>query len=46
MLACRDAKRLELLSMPGVDGLVFTSIEGDFDLNTGGPGINPTLNLC
>ena len=46
MLACRNAKRLERLSMPGVDGLVFTGIEGNFDLDTGGPGINPTLNLC
>ena len=46
MLACRDAKRLERLNVPDVDGFVFTSIEGDFNLDTGGPGINPTLNLC
>ena len=46
MLACGNAKHLECLNMTDVEGFVIGAVEGDLNIGSGGPGINPILNLC
>jgi hypothetical protein len=45
MLACRNAKRIERLNMTEVERFVVTAVEWDVDVASGGPCINPALNL-